>query len=48
MSIDPQSGAIPFEDSAKCILSFLPKNRMTLVGCELVLKVCYLNVSDVL
>ena len=39
VSIDPPSGAIKYEDSAKCMLSFLPKTRMNLVGCELLLKV---------
>lgn len=40
VSIDPKIGAVGKEDSTKCVLSFHPKSRMSLVGCELLLKVC--------
>lgn len=50
VSINPASGAIPHEDSSKCALSFLPQSRMSLVGCELLLKVShshYLSVPHI-
>ena len=40
VSVTPESGTVPCSTRKRCQLSFCPPGRLSLAGCDLLLKVC--------
>lgn len=40
VSVTPESGTVPCSTRKRCQLAFCPPGRLSLAGCDLLLKVC--------